>query len=332
MEATKVRWKVEYREEIEGRVLSSHDVTDNTGLKSQQKQMEGPIFEVVDVNYVSQSKEGEGPDNGRDSESTKHFAVRNRGCQFIRIFSTAVINAIQSVVNYYPNHSLLGETIDIREPYSILVHHKEELEAFREKFNRDHTNADIHGCVVDDTYEHLGYLLEFLETKIGDQVRKERARWNQQVPHASFEMLWLLLKPGSDVYFDLDDLGSVEPWVVSDVDFIPQNGSWTQYTVSLWNLNVADEYIQPNYRTTHIQHFHGEKSISTLTVFPCQYLDTHASRKAELIERGKMFFHLRRKRCMYFDGKCSTFPHRHVSNPRLLRMGFWSNKNSSRDM
>ena len=333
----KVHWKVEYRDQNDFDVVYTDDVTDEDAQKRHRQSLDGPAFEVVDVYFTSErkkadSKKAKAKDNPEEKEPTVRPAISSKGHQFIRIFSTAIINAIQSVVNYYPGEEITGDALSINEPYAILVHHKDELQEFRERFNPANGDVDTRNCVVQGTYEDLGHLLDFLERKNGEQVRKEQARWNQQAPQASFEMLWLLLKPGIDVYFDLDDLGSIEPWVVSQVSFRILNGSWTEYSVTLWSLNSVGEYVEPRYRTSTVQHFHGERAIAELDIFPCQYLATHAKREAELIKRGKMFFHLRRKRCMWFDGKSSTFPQRHVSHKPLLKIKSFSNPISLKDM
>jgi hypothetical protein len=234
----------------------------------------------------------------------------------VRIHSPSVINALQSVVNYYPRHPVIGDPIDIYEPYPILVHHQAELEAFRERFSPEALQKDdeeTKDCVLKDTYEHLGYLLDFLNDCHGNKITLEKERWVQPVPKVSFDLLWLLLKPGTDVYCDSDNLGSREPYIVSHVYIAIYNKAVFEYTVRVWQLSGDEYYIHPKEREFTIRRFDGERAIHKLDVFPCEYLPNHAERKAALIERGKLFFKLRRKKCMYFDGECSTFPRRTVS-------------------
>ena len=66
--------------------------------------------------------------------------------------------------------------------------------------------------------------------------------------------------------------------------------------------------------------YDGEKEISSLRVYPCEFL-TEESKKGEeskplrqkLEERGKMYFKLAQRECMDYDGFTSTWPKRHVS-------------------
>jgi hypothetical protein len=276
------------------------------------------VFDVVDVNYTSETKDTQRNDQyggmAYADDDNVSPSVKMAGGQYIRIYSHAIVNALQSVVNYYPYRLVVGDPVDIKEPYAILVHHWEQLEEFREAFNPETATENETDCAVADTYEHLGYLLEFLEHRMGDKVRKERERWAQPVPKASFEMLWLLLRPGIDVYYDEDNNGSREPWILADVTFNIVNQSWPDYAVRVWNLTSDEDTILPDEETYTITRFHGEKPINELDIFPCEYLEGQAEMKQKMIERGKTFFKLRQKKCMYFDGEGDSFPRLSVSS------------------
>jgi hypothetical protein len=318
VDSPKVKWRVEYRQEGDDTLLYTRDVThtNSSGAKKHQhKPHTGPVFEVIDVNYTAETK-----DTNKAAQTTIEKgdspSLSYAGRQFVRIHSHSVINALQSVVNYYPKHHVIGDPIDIYEPYPILFHHRDELEAFRERFSPEALEKEkdeTKECVLKDTYEHLGYLLEFLRNRVGDKIQLEKERWVQPVPKVSFELLWLLLKPGTDVYCDVDNLGSREPYVISHVYITLWNKAVYEYQVRVWHLSGDQHYVHPTERVITIHRFDGERPINKLDVFPCEYLDNHAERKIALIERGKRFFQLRHKKCMYFDGECSTFPRRTVS-------------------
>jgi hypothetical protein len=279
------------------------------------------VFDVVDVNYTLETKDTKKseqaptkPGKTAPTEATPY--VRWRGQQYVRIYSRAIVNALQSVVNYYPYGPIVGHPINIYEPYAILVHHWELLEKFRDNFHPDKTGTPHTDCKVADTYEHLGYLLDFMERNLRDKVNREYQRWKEPIPKVSYEMLWLLLTPGIDVYNDEDENGVHEPWVVSKVSFGPSgilNKAWDQYEISLWNLVGDEDSIQPCEKEFTIPRFHGEKPIRDLIIFPCNYLENHEQRKQKMIERGKSFFKLRQNRCMYYDGEGDAFPRVPVS-------------------
>jgi hypothetical protein len=307
---------VEYRQQSDDTLLYTRDVvnTSPSGTKQPQKPHTGPVFEVIDVNYTAETKDTDKAAQKSTEEGSPSLSFSGR--QFIRIHSRSVINALQSVVNYYPRHPVIGDPIDIFEPYPILVHHREELAAFRERFSPEalqENEEEAKDCILKDTHEHLGYILDFLDDRFANKIRLEKERWAQPIPKVSFEMLWLLLKPGTDVYCDTDHLDSREPYVVSHVYISIYNKAVFEYTVRVWHLSGDEYYIHPAEREFTIRRFDGERPINKLDVFPCEYLENHTERKAALIERGKLFFQLRHKKCMYFDGECSTFPRRTVS-------------------
>jgi hypothetical protein len=74
------------------------------------------------------------------------------------------------------------------------------LERIRNKFHPGLVGHDGSEFEVNDTYEHLGFHLDFMATTLRDKVNKEFARWNRDVPKASFELPWLLLELGTDVH------------------------------------------------------------------------------------------------------------------------------------
>lgn len=316
----KVRYRLEYREMKDAMLLFTRETSEN---KKQLDVHEGPVFDVVHVNYTSETKDTqkskETNERGSkeaavptDADSSSPPSVHVRGRSFIRIYSRAIINALQSVVNYYPNHDIVAQPTEIRQPYAILVHHWDELKAFREKYNPDKINESVTDCSVNDTWEHVGLLLDFLEDEMGSKVRKEYERWKQPVPVVSFEMLWLLLKPGIDIYQHVDEDQSKEPWVVSRVYFDIFNQSWESYDLRLWYMGNDSTSIQPRWVDREVPRFHGEKPIHELKYFPVEYFPQHETRKQELVDRGKLFVSLQQKKCMYFDGESSDTPRQPV--------------------
>lgn len=308
-----MRHKTEYRSLKDSTLLYTKDVTKGDGIKKQRVIHEGPVFDVVDINYTSETKDTQKSQHDAGQSAGPKFdgispSVQFSGTQFIRIYSRAIINALQCVVNYCPYRPLVGNPVEIWEPYSTLVHHWDLLDRFRQNFHPDTVEEDVTDCEVNDTFEHLGYLLDFMESELRDKVNKEHERWNQAIPKASFEMLWLLLAPGTDVYCDQDETESREPWVVSDLNFDIQNKSWNEYNVNLWHLEGDEDSIRPCEDSFSIPRFHGEKPIDELNIFPCKYHVNNGEKEKTLIDRGKLFFKLRQRRCMYFDGESDASP------------------------
>ncbi|KAH3910706.1 hypothetical protein HBH56_145150 [Parastagonospora nodorum] len=311
--ASKVCHRIEYQSWNDHSVIYTKDVTKDNNSQKHRVVHDGPIFDIVDVNYTTETKdtrkhEHDAKKGTELSSSDRTPSVQWGGNQYIRIYSRAVVNALQSVVNYYPNQTLAGSPVDIYKPYAILAHHWEPLERFRASFHPDAVGRIADDCEVHDTYEHLGYLLEFMERELRDEINKEHARWEQDIPKASFGMLWLLFPPGTDVYYDEDDNGSQEPYVISQVSFRIINQSWNEYSVDLWNLDGHEHEIRPHRDKYFLTRFHGEKPITELSIFPCKYHPDHKNRYTELVKRGTAYYRLRQKRCMYYDGEGDSWP------------------------
>lgn len=309
---------LEYRLLNEETLLFAKDLTPKRTARSEdskrKRSHEGPVFDIVDINYSvleDQPKKDQDQSERRETASqageiSAPEVLRHRGRQFIRIYSRPIINALQSVVEYYPRQTLVGHPVQIKEPYAILAHHWDELKAFRQLFDPKETTPDAIECELTETYEHLGYLLDFLEERMGDKIRKEKERWARPIPSASYEMLWLLLKPGCDVFFDKDNgdypKATLEPAVLSRVEFEIVNQTWEEYSVCQWQYESNDVNFMTHEIGISIFRFSGEKPINELRVYPVQYAEDADSKRKQLIERGKRFFGLRKKSCMYFDG------------------------------
>ena len=237
----------------------------------------------------------------------------------LKINSPAIITALQSVVEYYPDLSFSEHSSTISEPYGVLYHHEEELKAYRDRFQPDAINSKDGLCQRSmNTYEHLGILQDILSQRSGKAVEAERQRHARGV--ATFEMLWLLFKPGTDVYLDDQINGHWNAYVVHSVS---DHGLWGQskpLKIYAWRLIFDGDRF--GRRLIHFSQpaYDGEKEISSLEVYPCEFLKEESKKGEEtkplrqkLEERGKMYFKLAQRGCMDYDGFTSTWPKRHVS-------------------
>jgi hypothetical protein len=55
---------------------------------------------------------------------------------------------------------LTGHPVDIFEPYAILVHHWYLLRELHARFSPETGGVAVIDCEVNDTYEHLNYILD----------------------------------------------------------------------------------------------------------------------------------------------------------------------------
>jgi hypothetical protein len=98
--------------------------------------------------------------------------VMSTGSTLIEIKSRAVIHAIRTVVGYYPEARFTGDTISILEPFPLLYHYREELQAYRDDFaERDQDCCEDPNVVAD-----IKTLLDLFEGMCGQNVRDELGR------------------------------------------------------------------------------------------------------------------------------------------------------------
>ena len=237
----------------------------------------------------------------------------------LKINSPAIITALQSVIEYYPGHSFSDVSNTIEEPYAAFIHHEEELKAYRDRFNPDVINSKDELCQRNaNTYEHLGILQNVLSERSSKTVEAERQRHARGV--ATFEMLWLLLRPGTDVYCDTYSDGNYDAYVIRSVSGGMFRGRPTPLKIEMWHMGYDGEKFGRKRIHTSQPVYDGEKETASLVVFPCKFLKEEPKEKEKtqplrekLEKRGKTFFKLAQRQCMDYDGTTQSWPKKHVS-------------------
>ncbi|KAF4629313.1 hypothetical protein G7Y89_g8838 [Cudoniella acicularis] len=231
-------------------------------------------------------------DEKKDEDGKEAFDERSMEEKELIIHSELIIKALRAVVDYYPGQSLLGDTITIKEPFSILVHHRKELQEYKE------------ACGDAETFHHISVLQKYLEDNLGDKIHEEDARYLKSTPVATFEMLWMLFKPGQDAYAQLDDQRG---------GFVVQScaptaggkfGQPSPLKVMLWYLDYDGRMVGRRSYSVTITPFQGEREITSLKVFPAKFLDGNSalSPRARLEERGQKFYSLLEGKQMDYKG------------------------------
>ncbi|KAI8960209.1 hypothetical protein F5Y11DRAFT_358596 [Daldinia sp. FL1419] len=226
----------------------------------------------------------------RDRVQKKHLHIHSR----------LLINALRAVMKYSSEAPSGDEAGDLEEgvfshPYKDLFYHRQELLEYKSQtdgIRANHTEAYNAECD-----RHIDFLLQYLESEPTIQVKALEARWAKKVPATTFAGLWLLLKPGSDVY--VLENGQLNAYVVDAVFKGVEHvfsGMWSinveSYSVRLWNLAYDGKVIKRRSKYVDIPVFDNERNITSLPLFPTRFHDNTdgGARRRELIERGKMFF------------------------------------------
>jgi len=293
-----ILYKVQYKD-FSGEIKGTKELTAPYKLKKTAYSDLGiPILEVlysVTVWFPTIYKNGR-KKNQDAPEGTDDFDERSMEEKELIIHSEPIIKALRSIVDYYPGQSLLGNSITIKEPFSILVHFRKELDEYRET------------CDDAETYHHIGVLQKYLQDNLGEKILAEDERYKRPTPVATFEMLWMLFKPGMDVYANIDDQrgGFVVQSCLATADPVKATkmGQLSPLKVMMWFLDFDGRHLGRRQHEVIIVPFEGEREITSLKVIPAVYLDSDpdVSPRKRLEERGEKFYEMLMGRQMDYKG------------------------------
>ncbi|SPO04177.1 uncharacterized protein DNG_06860 [Cephalotrichum gorgonifer] len=169
---------------------------------------EPPVFEYVEVRQSSQHVL-----SVTTNTSIEDIPKTDRGAgqPYINILSPAVAEALRCVVDYFPEIDFFPNVIRIPEPYSVFVFFEKELTEYRKRVETIAQESDS-SCPNRWAAKHIGIVQQFVREQVQKAVDAERERHARG--YATYDMLWLLFKPGSDVYVDVSNKGAHEPNVV----------------------------------------------------------------------------------------------------------------------
>ncbi|KAK7424337.1 hypothetical protein QQX98_000605 [Neonectria punicea] len=316
-----IRYRVEYVGQISGSVFVDGK------FKRVQTSEEPPVFEYVEVRLTGQDELS----TSTSEDVTK--TEQGKGHSYINILSPAVTEALRCVVDYYPDIDFSPNIIKVMEPYSVFVIFEKELTAYRERVALK-AGEEPSTCPNQWAEKHIGIVQAFVRERTRKAVEAERDRHARG--YVTFDMLWLLYKPGSDVYYDLYNIGEHEPYIVMSMEFKLTNGTTNSYDIDFWNLDADSNRVGPMKSTLTVGRFAGEKAIVSLRAYPCEYirfLDDVGEGDAEAItqhfmNRGKKWYKFRREvRSYRFDGHTTTFPRRAFTSLAMvdpIQYAFWS--------
>lgn len=299
-----IRYRTELRHRVTGDLIhrTDSDRPHRLVLATQDNQ---PIFELV-TRYETAGSE---LDQGQDAlqEQSASQSLNSAPSYFLRIYSSAIINALRSVVQYYPSQDLSGPTIEIKWPYPILVHHYEALHDF--KASCDAKDSDELCVYEKDASAHLTHLLVFLDDNIMERVRAEQDRLKEGFQ--TFENQWIVFKPGNTIVFR-DIEGKWKAVVVQSVTGGTYQNSTAPWKVVGWHLQYDGRYLG---RVTHemvLAPFDGVTSFKGVRYSVIDREQIKGEQPEQLISYGEMYFSLLMRQCRYHEGKVVLHPYTEV--------------------
>ncbi|KAF2143197.1 uncharacterized protein K452DRAFT_247570 [Aplosporella prunicola CBS 121167] len=303
-ESTKqIKYRVEYRNRVTNEVVYQHETNglNDNGSASNAHGLEQPLFELVSTFTTGQTS------SSQSEEHSKPILPSTTPSVSMHIYSRAIINAIQSVVEYYPEQDLTGDVVIIRAPYAILVHHYEELSSFRDEI-KSKPKEDLCAREI-DAYEHVGVLLDFLDGHIMADVRAEQDRNRRGL--WTWRMAWVSRRPGATQLTRVRESEESFCMVIKSISGGSFENPSVPWVMEYWRLTYDGEYLGRVERNL-IQHkFDGEEEQDTSQIID---LDNRplTPKVAQHIANGKIYWDLLKKQCKHYRGKTADIPHNEV--------------------
>lgn len=216
----------------------------------------------------------------------------------MHVHSPHLKTLLKAIVLYYPQQVLEGDWIVIYAPFRVLMHHYHDLSTLAAggSVSDLEINSRAQEILRDPTaIRDLKALVDYLKPDYTKIIEPAQIRHSAGV--FGFKSLWLLFKPGDDVYAKVG--GQLSGYVVRSTEaktnWDSNNGVFINYFyVTCWNLQYKNGKIVRSTQVFKFNEFHGEREVTSLTVFPCQYLDSSTAdagkTRKTLEERGTKYY------------------------------------------
>ncbi|KUL88915.1 hypothetical protein ZTR_03489 [Talaromyces verruculosus] len=237
-------------------------------------------------------------------KTTEDLFLENISTASIALISPHLLHALEGLIDYYPSfHTPLkaGDKKDfvIYEPFAVVMHHFQSIKAFVEKeyagphqdsrdFRRDELQKN-----------HMRHLYEFAEPLYHTNVIPCEQHLSEACPRIAFDMIWYLLKPGTDVY--VQAAGIIFVGVVVDIgksmnrndqanpsDADEQRPWW----IRIWHLHTDGATIRRTLYIYTLNAYSGLRDVTKLPVYPVSVWDARdkGERRKKILARSRFFF------------------------------------------
>lgn len=283
--------------------------TDGMQTEEADSSLDEPVFEVITTIRTRLKDAG----SGNKADSKQVVSLLSKPQYHINIYSAAVINALQSVVKYYPSQSLSGDPVRVDWPYPVLAHHYDELIDFRNSAADKGSDSLCH--LEKHVVEHLDLLLAFLDEQIMTQVREEQER-NKRGTY-SWELAWVGLKPGVTIatrWRGAGDWASGVVHSVTDGIFVDPPRPWMVYN---WSVRYDGRFLGRLLTPAIFDKFDGESKPNLVHFlgmdrFDPENVDGLPEDVKQKIDFGRKYLKLLEKQSRHFKGPSRAFPFNEV--------------------
>jgi hypothetical protein len=241
------------------------------------------------------------PRDGTDRSGPDPLRIASEPSFSVKIHSPAIMNALRSVVKYYPSQDLSDGAI-IEEPYAVVAHHFSELDTYAN--DRVHSTSD-QDCVLDKfATSHVRALLDFVDKRVMVGFRAEKER--NARGFYTYKYSWVSRRPGYTILFKSRGAKHWEAGVIMSTAGGPFTDPPSQWTTEYWNLRYNGTYLVRTSGLMYTSISDGEASFEqhSTIILPGQEIGNAQNPVIEkLIRNGRMYCRLIEKQCMYHRGE-----------------------------
>ncbi|RAL09607.1 ATP-binding protein [Aspergillus homomorphus CBS 101889] len=169
--------------------------------------------------------------------------------------------------------------------------------------------------------KHIDVLVRYLYAQPTIGLKEAEDLWAQPIPKTTFKALWLLFRPGAEVY--VHEHGKLNAYVVESVE---GGTEWSDvyrrpqpYEVKVWNLNYDGRYLTRTVKLINILVFDGEREIRSLPLYPTRFAEDPVTLHRNLVARGERFVRIMKKPTLQeFTGPSTLQGARTFSRARVV--------------
>ncbi|KAH7469538.1 hypothetical protein FOMA001_g14298 [Fusarium oxysporum f. sp. matthiolae] len=249
-----------------------------------------------------------------DLLNPKHVSRRH-----LVVESPFLAEGLCDLVEYYPSfHEMLlddskGGELRIEEPFAVLFHHFDAIAAMANETNGPTVcNAEDERMDkgTDLKVVHSQHLMEFLRPIYTESILTCQEHLSSSVPQVAFDMVWYPLKPGTDVYVQVD--GSTHAAIVMGVrradvsaSRVWGSGSDGSWLVDLWRLESDGSSLGRGFFSASVNSYSGLRDVVSLPVCPVSIWDAHddGERRGRILRRAATFIKALRRGNLLVDYK-----------------------------
>ena len=281
----------------------------------------GPVIKVevsAEALFQWKMKAGEESMVPKDPSSLE---IRKISRLSIIVHSSLVYRVLDRLVGYYPSFrrcppiiqsppndpgfpEMLHYSFPIHEPFAVLMHYFSDIEEFVNT-NTDEESALLNGTsgkrhdkeILQLEKSHMRHVYERLRPLHAANLLRLEPFISEPSPQASFDMLWYIFRPGTDVYVCLE--GAIQPCVVSSVrsniDSDYESGvtrpPWPElrdWRLDLWYLDTDGSRIGQKSTSCIIRAYSGLRELTKLSVCPATIWDASdgGMRRQKILKRS----------------------------------------------